>query len=68
IATLVGLIGAGGLGNLIIKGLRTIQVDYLLAGTLPAAALALISDWILGRLERWLAPKSVLASTSAEPE
>lgn len=68
IATLVGLIGAGGLGNLIIKGLRTIQMDYLLAGTLPAAALALISDWILGKLEGWLGPKGLLARASTEPE
>lgn len=63
IATLVGLIGAGGLGNLIIKGLRSIQVDYLLAGTLPAAALALIFDWALGSLEKWLTPKSIRART-----
>jgi osmoprotectant transport system permease protein len=68
IATLVGLIGAGGLGNLIIKGLRTIQMDYLLAGTLPAAALALISDWILGRLEGWFSPKGLPARTVTQAE
>jgi len=56
IATLCGLIGAGGLGDLILKGLRSIRVDYLLAGTVPAAILALIFDWILGRLENWLTP------------
>jgi osmoprotectant transport system permease protein len=61
IATLCGLIGAGGLGDLIIKGLRSIQMDYLLAGTLPAAALALIFDWIFGRVERWLTPKGLEA-------
>jgi len=54
IATLCGLIGAGGLGDLILKGLRSIKMDYLLAGTLPAALLALVSDWILGWLEKWL--------------
>ena len=56
IATLCGLIGAGGLGVLIIRGLRTIRADYLLAGTVPAAALALIFDWLLARAERWLTP------------
>lgn len=56
IATLVGLIGAGGLGDLIIRGLRTIRIDYLLAGTIPAAILALISDWLIGKMERWLTP------------
>jgi len=56
VATLCGLIGAGGLGDLIIKGLRSIQVDYLLAGTIPAAILAIIFDWALSRLEKWLTP------------
>jgi osmoprotectant transport system permease protein len=59
IATLCGLIGAGGLGDLIIKGLRSIQMDYLLAGTVPAAALALMFDWILSGLEKWLTPEGL---------
>lgn len=59
VATLCGLIGAGGLGDLIIKGLRSIRTDYLLAGTLPAAALALIFDWILGVVEKWLTPEGL---------
>ena len=59
IATLCTLIGAGGLGDPIIKGLRSMQLDYLLAGTIPAAALALIFDWFLGRLETWLTPKGL---------
>ncbi|MBN1673240.1 MAG: ABC transporter permease [Kiritimatiellae bacterium] len=59
IATLCGLIGAGGLGVLIIKGLRSIQMDYLLAGTLPAAALALLCDWLFGALEKWLTPEGL---------
>jgi osmoprotectant transport system permease protein len=59
VAALVGLVGAGGLGNLIIRGLRSYQMDYILAGTLPAAALALISDALLGRLESWLTPEGV---------
>lgn len=61
IATLCALIGAGGLGDLIIRGLRSIQVDYLLAGTVPAAALALTFDWILGKLEKWFTPKGLEA-------
>jgi osmoprotectant transport system permease protein len=59
IATLCGLIGAGGLGDLILKGLRSIQMDYLLAGTIPAAALAIIFDWTLGAVELWLTPKGL---------
>lgn len=56
VATLCGLIGAGGLGDLIIKGLRSMRMDYLLAGTLPAAALALVFDGALAWLEKWLNP------------
>lgn len=59
IATLCGLIGAGGLGDLIIKGLRSMQIDYLLAGTFPAALLALVFDGILARLEKWLSPDRI---------
>ncbi len=56
VATLCGLIGAGGLGTLIIKGLRSIQLDYMLAGTIPAAGLALLFDGTMELLERWLMP------------
>lgn len=63
VATLCGLIGAGGLGDLIIKGLRSMQPDYLLAGTLPAAALALVFDCILGSVEKWLTPEGLRVST-----
>ena len=63
IATLCGLIGAGGLGDLIIKGLRSIQMDYLLAGTVPAAVLALVFDWTLGGIEKWLTPRGVPTSS-----
>lgn len=65
IATLCGLIGAGGLGDLIIKGLQSLQMDYLLAGTAPAAALALTFDWILGRLEKWLTPGATRSKTDS---
>ncbi|MGD2175273.1 MAG: ABC transporter permease [Candidatus Brocadiaceae bacterium] len=59
VAALVGLVGAGGLGNLIIRGLRNYQMDYILAGTLPAAALALTGDFILQKVQDWLTPAGV---------
>jgi len=59
IATLCALIGAGGLGDLIMQGLRTIQIDYLLAGTVPAALLAIVFDSLLVRVERWLTPEGL---------
>ncbi|MFO7890207.1 MAG: ABC transporter permease [bacterium] len=59
IATLCGLIGAGGLGDLILIGLRSNQIDYLIAGTLPAAFLALIFDGLMGGVEKWLTPSGL---------
>ena len=56
VATLVSLVGAGGLGDLIFRGLSNYRINLILAGAAPAAALALIFDWLLGRLEKWLTP------------
>ena len=66
IATLCALIGAGGLGALILKGLRSIQMDYLVAGTVPAAVLAVTADCLLGRLERWLTPEGIRDNRSGK--
>jgi len=64
IATLCGLVGAGGLGDLIMKGLRSNQLDYLIAGTVPSAILALAFDGLMALVERWLTP-SPLRETQA---
>jgi osmoprotectant transport system permease protein len=41
------------------QGLQTIQLDYMVAGTVPAALLAISFDWLLGRLESWLTPEGI---------
>lgn len=56
VATLVSLVGAGGLGDLIFRGLSTFRINLILAGAAPAALLALLFDWLLARLETWLSP------------
>ncbi len=56
VATLVSLVGAGGLGDLIFRGLSTYRINLILAGAAPAAGLALTFDWLLGRLEKWRTP------------
>ncbi|MFO7903939.1 MAG: ABC transporter permease [Pirellulaceae bacterium] len=56
VATLVSLVGAGGLGDMIFKGLANYRMDLILAGAIPAALLALFLDWLLGLLESWLSP------------
>lgn len=66
VATLVSMIGAGGLGDLIFQGLRTQRMDYIMAGIIPAIALALLMDWGLGRLEKWLTPSGLRKSSQTE--
>lgn len=45
--TLTSLVGSGGLGDLIVQGLRTMQWNLVLAGTLPAAFFAILFDILL---------------------
>lgn len=59
VATLVSLVGAGGLGDLIFRGLSNYNVRLILAGAAPAALLALVLDWLLARLEDWLTPSGL---------
>lgn len=47
IATLGALVGAGGLGVLIFRGLHMMDNSLLLAGTLPVALLAVVADNLL---------------------
>lgn len=51
VATLAAFIGAGGLGDLIYRGLSTTRNELVLAGAIPAALLALIIDYLLKRIE-----------------
>jgi osmoprotectant transport system permease protein len=50
IATIAALIGAGGLGRLIFDGMRALDTDRIVAGTLVASLLALLADWGLAWL------------------
>ena len=52
IATIAAAIGAGGLGEFIFRGLAMVNNQLILAGAIPAAALAIAADLILGLLER----------------
>jgi osmoprotectant transport system permease protein len=55
-ATLAAFIGAGGLGEPIVAGLALADTRMILSGALPAAALALAVDGVLGLVERLVAP------------
>ena len=56
LATIAAALGAGGLGEYIFRGLSMVNNQLILAGAIPAAALALLTDVTLGWVERRLSP------------
>jgi osmoprotectant transport system permease protein len=63
-ATIAAAIGAGGLGEYIFRGLSMVDTTTILAGAIPAAALALVADGFLAWLEHRLrSPQARRASS-----
>jgi osmoprotectant transport system permease protein len=58
VATLAALVGAGGLGDLIFRGIAMARQDLILAGAIPAALLSIIFDYGLKKIEIAVQPKS----------
>lgn len=57
LATIAAAIGAGGLGELIFRGLAMVNNQVILAGAVPAALMALLADFGLGWAEAHLRPQ-----------
>ncbi len=57
LTTIAAAIGAGGLGEYIFRGLAMVNNSVILAGAIPAAAMALLADVSLGWLEKRLSPR-----------
>lgn len=57
--TIAAYIGAGGLGELIFIGIQLFRNEMILAGAIPAAALAIIADKLLGVVEKKLTPRGI---------
>ncbi|NLY49709.1 MAG: ABC transporter permease [Firmicutes bacterium] len=58
-ATLAAMVGGGGLGRYIYRGLQLMRDYLILVGAVPAAFLALLADFVLGRVERWVTPEGI---------
>lgn len=56
LATLAAFIGGGGLGDLILQGLGMVDYPVLLAGAVPVALMAIVTELALGRLRRLIVP------------
>jgi osmoprotectant transport system permease protein len=57
-ATIAAAIGGGGLGEFVFRGVASVDTVLILAGAVPAARIALISDGGLGWIERKLSASS----------
>jgi len=58
-ATIAALIGAGGLGEMIFKGISMASNNMVLAGAVPTALLAIFIDKLLGMFETKLTPEGI---------
>jgi len=61
-ATLAAFIGAGGLGEPIVTGLALNDTGLILQGAIPAAGLALLTEFLFEWLERRLVPRHLMTS------
>ncbi len=59
VATLATFVGAGGLGEVIYRGLSSWNNALVLAGAIPAALLALFFDFLLKLVEKATTPKGL---------
>lgn len=57
-ATLASYIGAGGLGDYIFNGLNVYDQEMIIWGTIPVTILALLTDFLLGKVEILVTPKT----------
>jgi osmoprotectant transport system permease protein len=66
-ATLGAIIGAGGLGQPILRGIRVSDFSLILAGAVPAAVLALVLQFVVDGIE-WLVVPRGLRQAPAQTE
>jgi osmoprotectant transport system permease protein len=59
VATLATFVGAGGLGDIIWRGLQSWNNSLVLAGAIPVALMALFFDFILKIVEKKVTPKGI---------
>ena len=62
--TIAAFIGAGGLGYLVFSGVSTVNNNMILAGAIPACLLAIVLDFILGKVEDIVIPEGIRTSNN----
>ena len=61
-AALGAFIGAGGLGTFIITGIPLNRERLILVGAIYTAVMAVLVDWVLGKVEDRLVPPTATAT------
>ncbi|WP_280525581.1 ABC transporter permease [Chromobacterium violaceum] len=59
VMAIAAIVGAGGLGTLILHGISQSDIRKLIAGALAVSLLAVAMDWLLLRAQRALTPKGI---------
>jgi osmoprotectant transport system permease protein len=67
-AALAGLVGAGGLGVLVVSGLANNKTDVLLAGAIPIALLAVLTEIVFSGMSRLLTPRGLRLARSSSTQ
>ncbi|MDO7787353.1 ABC transporter permease [Desulforamulus aquiferis] len=60
-ATVAALIGAGGLGDLILGGISMVNINLIIAGTIPASLLAILFGLMITQIEKAVTPQGLRA-------
>ena len=61
-ATLASYVGAGGLGDIVFNGLNLYQPPMIISAAIVVTLLALVIDFILSLVEKWVVPKGLKVS------
>jgi osmoprotectant transport system permease protein len=64
LATLASLIGAGGLGDLVFRGISTVSLTVVMAGSIPIIVMAVAADLLLKAGERQLSRRMLGAGAA----
>ena len=59
IGAIAAMFGAGGLGRIIFRGINNFRPDLIIVGAITVSILALVADFFMSRVERWVTPKGL---------
>ena len=64
--TIAAFVGGGGLGYLVFSGVQTVNSNMILAGAIPACILALLIDFIIGKIEDIVTPEGIAVNSKVK--